>query len=173
MLTGSKPRNFRKDVWLLVVDWLIVLALLALAVAVSKNALAADTHLVLHGVSKHSKSNDSGEPYNEVNLGLGVRYGSPEWGVQVSYLRNSYRRHSPYLGVEYMPVKVLGAQVGVGVGVTRNYPGLNSGGWTPFASIVMRWDLGRVAPTTRIAPPAPGAGRAAVLAAELGIKLSE
>ena len=154
-----------------VVMWVCILAA---SFFMAQCVAAADTHLVVHGLSKHGRSTDAtGYSYNERNYGLGVRHGTEVAGVQVSYLRNSFRQRSPYLGVEYLPFQFAGGRLGVNIGATRNYPGMNAGEWVPFAALVVRWQLGSVAPVARFIPPIPSTpAQTGVIASEIGFRIN-
>lgn len=106
--------------------WLAIAALGVAATASSCSVMAGGLSLQLHGLSTHAESRGaydrSGQPWNERNYGLGLRYTvSPEWSVQAGAYRNSINRNTVYAIATYTPLNLGPLRVGVFGGLASGY----------------------------------------------------
>ena len=95
--------------------------ILAAAVALTACQAQAETHLQLHGISKHVEQRAVGE-WNERNVGLGLRKQyNPDFGVQVGLYRNSISRTTAYALAQYTPLHVGKLSGGMFAGLASGY----------------------------------------------------
>lgn len=175
---GDRPRDDLGSMRVIV--WVgLILALMLVSSCVISVAYAAEplqVHIIAHGLSKHAKKTSStGHPYNENNPGAGLRLDG-DWmpkstAIQVGHYYNSYRRHSTYAVVDWLPLKkeTGPAQISAGafLGVVNGYPWAD-GRWAPAAGVMARAQISRFSVAVRASP---GKGSKGVAALEIGIQL--
>lgn len=139
-----------------------------LFVGVQQQAQAGELHGVLHGISKHATDADrNGKPWNEANLGLGLRYAySAELSVQSGVYYNSQRHLSAYGIVDWTPIGVSVLRVGVSGGFATGY---EIAPIVPVVSAVARAQIDRLSITARYLPPIHPKFTS-VVALELGVR---
>jgi hypothetical protein len=147
------------------------LAALALAWGVADNAgaqtaPATSTHLVIHGLSHHAHARPNGQPWNEVNIGAGLRRDiAGDLSGQVGFYRNSINRTSTYALLDVTPLHLGPVSAGGFIGAASGYVQTVR----PIAGAVLRVDAGRFTPTLRLIPKVPG-NKSASVSLELGVR---
>ena len=140
----------------------VALALLLVLVAGAACA-ESSVHLQLHGASHHFYEREGGVPWNEKNLGLGVRYQhDPMWGIQAGFFDNSVNRTTTYVIAQFSPIVIgrtsAGVYAGFATGYDEKWKNLLGGFF-----VTQQWD--RVSVTVRYVPISKG-----VLAFEAGVE---
>lgn len=175
---GDRPRDdlgaMRAVIWSAV-----ILALLLTSICAINAAHAAEPlqlHIIAHGLSKHVRNTSStGHPYNEHNPGAGLRLDGDlmpqSTALQIGHYYNSYRQHSTYAALDWLPLKKAAgpAQVSAGafVGVVNGYPWAH-GRWAPAAGVVARAQVSIFSLALRASP---GKGSKGVAALEVGVQI--
>jgi len=140
-----------------------MIRLILAAAAAMLPLCASASELVLHLGSRHGdRLRGDGEHYVERNPGVGVRFGNSQVGVY----RNSWGRGSTYALVEFEPIKIGPASVGVFAGAATGYP---DKAVMPAAGVLCRARVGGASVTVRAVPPLGGAS--GVVAVEVGWRL--
>ena len=93
--------------------------LIAAVLMLCATAAHAQHSLVLHGLSKHHSPHPE---HNEQNWGGGYRYTSGTLSGEAGAFKNTYRRWSPYIGVEWLPLTIGPVSGGAGIIAATNYP---------------------------------------------------
>lgn len=123
----------------------------------------SSVHLQFHGASHHFRERGGNIPWNEKNLGLGIRYQySSMWGVQAGFFDNSVNRTTVYVVAQFSPIVVNGTSAGIYAGFATGYDEK----WKNLLGgffITQQWD--QVSLTVRYVPINRG-----VLAFEAGVK---
>lgn len=136
--------------------WRILFAAIPFAVY-CEFSRGAEVHTVAHGFSKHTASLDCRQGPRESNHGAALRLAwSSTWAAQAGNYANSCGTRSYYALADYTPKRVLGADVGVFVGLVDGYPNISNGHVTPGAGAVARWSLGRYGAAVRAIPNKAG-----------------
>lgn len=98
-----------------------ILIALALALPVSAISATGDTHVIVHGLSRHAAPRTTGD-WNEVNTGLGLRYElNDTLSIQGGVYRNSVNRQSVYSSLDWTPLSYGPVSAGVYAGVVSGY----------------------------------------------------
>lgn len=128
-------------------------AVLGLAVLMlgSLPAWAGEWHVQLPTVSYHT---DRSKSYEESNYGLGVRYEPDDSALayQAGAYRNSYRRTSVFVIVDYLPLAVAHVRAGLFAGLATGYAYIDIAGVSPIGGAVVRAEVDRFSATLRFAP---------------------
>lgn len=139
------------------------LLLAALLVIPSAKAEEGDVHIVLHGLSLHSKVRENGQDWNQVNTGLALRYElDGSLSVQLGGYRNSINRNSAYALADWTPLQVAPLQIGGFAGVTTRY----KSDYRPLLGGVVRWQREQVSLALRLVPK-----KNSVISIELGWRI--
>lgn len=132
-----------------------------IALCLLTTAAQADT-LIIHGLSHHDKPRLSGQPWEQVNTGLGLRREfAHTLSGQAGIYRNSYGKTTVYALADYEPLRYGALSGGVFGGVATGYP---QAPVRVIAGFVGRAQVGSVSFALRYGP-----GPKPVLALEAGI----
>lgn len=179
---GDRPRDdlgaARAIIWCALIVALVMLSscVIKTRIGLANAAEPLQVHIIAHGLSKHVRNtSSSGYAYNERNPGAGLRLDG-EWmpkstALQIGHYYNSYRRHTTYAALDWLPLtKAAGpVQVSAGafIGAVNGYPQAD-GGWSPAAGVVARMQLSRFSAALRASP---GKGSRGVAALEVGVQI--
>jgi hypothetical protein len=149
-----------------------IITLLLALVSFASHADESQWSMQLHGASwpsdDRSKYDDSGRDWNEVNLGIGLRYElSPVWAVQAGVYHNSVDKTSAYVIGDWLPMQAGSFKLGLFVGGVTGY---SAYAVTPAGGVVARHEFGKFSATWRAMPPIPKRTPLTV-GFEIGIKL--
>ena len=130
--------------------------------AASISANAQNIHFIAHGISTHQTQRADGQPWNERNAGLGIRYEiNSDWSIQAGQFKNSLRFKSNYLIADYTPPQISFVQAGVFAGRVSGYS------QTDYAAgLVARASFERASLALRATPKFKGSP--SVVALEIG-----
>ena len=140
----------------------VALLLAALVVIPVAKAEEGDVHVVLHGLSLHSRARENSKDWNQVNTGLALRYElDGTLSVQLGSYRNSMNRNSVYGLADWTPLQAGLLQMGGFVGMATHY----QPNYRPLLGGVVRWQHERVSLALRLVPI-----KNTVICIELGLR---
>lgn len=100
-----------------------IIALCALSTVANAQSNPPNWGLVVHGLSYHTDRMTNGQRYNEVNVGVGLRYRiTHDLAIQGGHFKNSINRQANYLIVDYTPLHFGDSSAGLFAGRVTGYP---------------------------------------------------
>lgn len=122
-----------------------------IAAALLTSAASAQMHVVTHGISHHSSNMANGQPYNERNAGIGIRYEiNSDVGIQAGVFKNSLSVRANYMLADYTPIHAGKISAGIFAARVTGYPLTNYA-----AGAIFRVDgvvIDRASITVRVTP---------------------
>lgn len=124
-------------------------------------ATARNRYIVAYDLSVHAQQPGNGKKWNELNVGLGIRYEiNSDWSIQTGQFKNLLRVKSSYVIADYTPISLGGVQAGAFAGRVSGYPQTNYA-----AGLLARASYERASLTLRATPQFKGSP--SVIALEL------